>query len=91
MLTSYNNHIGNTTSDNVNKSDVGVITAAITSMITMACLRYLHMKSADSNPNLANNYERIGISKTNPMVSDMVIKVEIYDCRVIIFSTSLLT
>ena len=64
-LTSYNIHIGKATSDRVNTSDVGVIIAATTRIITMACFRYLRMKSAERNPNFANSHERIGISKTN--------------------------
>ena len=36
ILTSYNNHIGNATNDNVNISDVGVITAATIRIITTA-------------------------------------------------------
>ena len=74
-LTSYNPHIGNATNDKVNTSEVGVITAT-TRMTTMACLRYLRMKSAERNPNFANNHDRIGISKTNPIANDMVISVE---------------
>ena len=39
ILTSYNNHIGNATSESVNTSEVGVMIAATTRIITMACLR----------------------------------------------------
>lgn len=57
ILTSYNNHIGNATSDSVKTSEVGVIMTATTRMTTMACLRYLRRKSAERNPNLANSHE----------------------------------
>lgn len=76
MLISYSNHIGKATSESVKTSEVGVMMAATTRIATIACLRYLRMKPADSNPNLANSYERIGISKTSPIASDMVISVE---------------
>lgn len=76
ILISYNTHIGNATNDRVNTSEVGVIMAATTRMITMACLRYLRMKSAERKPNFANSHESIGISKTNPIASDMVISVD---------------
>lgn len=76
MLISYSAHIGNATNDRVNTSEVGVIIAATTRIIIIACFRYLRIKLADSNPNLANSHERIGISKTSPIASDMVISVE---------------
>lgn len=39
ILTSYSDHIGSATNNNVKTSEVGVITAATIRMITMACLR----------------------------------------------------
>lgn len=57
ILISYSNHIGNATSNSVKTSEVGVMVAATTRMTTMACLRYLRMKPAERNPNLANSHE----------------------------------
>ena len=39
MLASYKTHIGNVTNDNVNTSEVGVMTAATIRIITIACFR----------------------------------------------------
>ena len=91
MLISYNTHIGNATSESVKTSDVGVIIAAITRIITMACLRYLRMKSAERKPNFANSHDSIGISKTMPIARHIITSVEIYESREMRLSTSPLT
>ena len=71
--------MGSTTSESVNTSEVGVIIADTASIITMACLRYLRINSADRNPNLANSHESIGISKTMPIARHIITSDEIYE------------
>lgn len=68
--------MGSATSESVNTSEVGVIIADTASIITMACLRYLRINSADRSPNLANIHESIGISKTTPMARHIITIVE---------------
>lgn len=67
MLDSYSSHMGNDTSIRVKMSEVGVIMAAIISITTIACLRYLRMNAEDRNPIFANNHASTGISNTMPM------------------------
>ena len=56
--------MGSETMKRVKMSEVGVMIAATTSIITMACFRYFFMNSAFRKPNFANIHATTGISNT---------------------------
>lgn len=91
ILTSYNSHMGNATTDNVNMSDVGVIMAAIINMAIMACLRKRFINPADNISSFANSQQSTGSSNRIPIHAHISSKVSIQDWSVIILTTSPLT
>lgn len=79
------------TSNKVNISDVGVMIAAITSMTTIACRRKRLIKAEERIPSLPRSQHKTGNSNRIPISKVIIVSVSIYDCNVIILSTSLLT
>src|SRR5688500_5037062 len=69
MLISYKAYSGIPTSNIVNTSGEGVMTADTIVMITTACFRYLARKSDVTNPIFAKKNMTTGISKIKPVGS----------------------
>lgn len=74
---SYSKYKGIKTTIRVNGSLVGVIIAASTNNITMACLRYFLKNSLVTRPNLESIHANSGSSKTTPITKTSTIKIPI--------------
>ncbi len=70
-------YIGINTAISVNGSDEGVITAAATSIATIACRRYVWKNSLVSIPIRDRNSATSGSSKTIPIINISIRKLSI--------------
>lgn len=91
MLLSYNSHIGSETMRSVKMSDVGVMTADMMRITTMAWRRKRLIHSARSIPKRARSQQTTGISKTMPKARLIISSVSVYELSVSMLSIAALT
>lgn len=78
--------MGKNTTINVNGSPDGVITAAITNRITIACFLNFVKNARFKMPNLDKNQDNKGSSKTSPIMKQSIKKLSMYESSETLFS-----
>lgn len=75
-------------STNIETGSAGVITAATISIATKAYLRHFRRSALSITPSRESAMTAVGNSNTTPLSRTIDVNIDIYDPRLIVFTTS---